>query len=140
MEHVTDSVKKVLLAGVGAAALTAEKAQKIADEFVKKGESIVKDGRTSNEELKRDVKSKVKAKVKDALHLDEDYSHEESVEQILKNLKPEERKILRETMEKIEKEEAETDYKEVKDPDTGSEKDDTDSEDKKVSKEEEQKI
>ncbi len=139
MEHVTDSVKKVLLAGVGAAALTAEKAHKLTDEFVKKGESIVKDGRSSNEELKRDVKSKVKAKVKDTLHLDDDYSDEESVEQILKNLKPEERKILRETMEKIEKEEAEADYKEVKDPETGSEAEKADSEDKKASKEEEQK-
>ena len=70
---------------------------------------------------------KVKAKVKDTLHLDDDYSDEESVEQILKNLKPEERKILRETMEKIEKEEAEADYKEVKDPETGSEAEKADS-------------
>ena len=139
MEHVTDSVKKVLLAGVGAAALTAEKAQKLADEFVKKGESIVKEGRSSNEELKRDVKSKVKAKVKDTLHLEEDYSDEESVEQILKNLTAEERKIIRETMEKIETEEAQTDYKEVKDPNEGSQKDDPESADQKVSKEEEQK-
>lgn len=114
MEHVTDSVKKFMLAGVGAAALTAEHAQKMAQEFVKKGESIVNDGKSSNQELKHEVKSKVKTKVKDALHLEDDYSDEESVEQILKRLTPEERQILRDKLDHIEKEEAEQDYKEVK--------------------------
>ncbi len=56
MENLTDGLKKILLAGVGAVALTAEKASEILDEMVEKGEITVEQGKALNKELKRTVK------------------------------------------------------------------------------------
>ena len=41
MEKISDSMKKILLAGIGAAATTAEKSKEILDDLVKKGELTV---------------------------------------------------------------------------------------------------
>lgn len=54
---LTDGVKKLLLAGIGAAATGAERSQEILDDLVKKGELTVEQGKTLNEELKHTVKS-----------------------------------------------------------------------------------
>ena len=51
-----DGIKKLVLMGIGAAALTAEKSQQIVDELVKKGEITVEQGKELNQELKRNVK------------------------------------------------------------------------------------
>ncbi|WP_026493177.1 MULTISPECIES: phasin family protein [unclassified Butyrivibrio] len=54
--NLTDGLKKILLAGVGAVALTAEKAGEILEEMVEKGEITVEQGKALNQELKRTVK------------------------------------------------------------------------------------
>lgn len=54
---LTDGIKKLLLAGIGAAATGAERSQEILDDLVKKGELTVEQGKTLNEELKHTVKS-----------------------------------------------------------------------------------
>ncbi|MCR5342314.1 MAG: aspartyl beta-hydroxylase [Butyrivibrio sp.] len=54
--NLTDGLKKILLAGVGAVALTAEKAGEILEEMVEKGEITVEQGKVLNQELKRTVK------------------------------------------------------------------------------------
>lgn len=46
---VTDLVKNVVLAGIGAAAVTTEKAKDVADELVKKGSLTVEQGKVLNE-------------------------------------------------------------------------------------------
>ena len=51
-----EGLKKIILMGIGAAALTAEKSQQIVDELVKKGEITVEQGKELNQELKRNVK------------------------------------------------------------------------------------
>ena len=51
-----DGIKKLVLMGIGAAALTAEKSQQIVDELVKKGEITVEQGKELNQELKRNVR------------------------------------------------------------------------------------
>ncbi|WP_026658953.1 phasin family protein [Butyrivibrio sp. AC2005] len=56
MDNLTDGLKKILLAGVGAVALTAEKAGEILEEMVEKGEITVEQGKALNQELKRTVK------------------------------------------------------------------------------------
>ena len=53
---LTDGLKKILLAGVGAVALTVEKAEEILDEMVEKGEITVDQGKALNTELNRTVK------------------------------------------------------------------------------------
>lgn len=49
------TLKNLLLAGIGAVAVTYEKAQGIVDELVKKGELAVNQGKDLNEELKRKI-------------------------------------------------------------------------------------
>ncbi len=51
-----DGIKKLVLMGIGAVAVTAEKSQQIVDELVKKGEITVEQGKELNQELKRSVK------------------------------------------------------------------------------------
>ena len=51
-----DGLKKLVLMGIGAAALTAEKSQQIVDELVKRGEITVEQGKELNQELKLNVK------------------------------------------------------------------------------------
>ena len=54
-----DGLKKIILMGIGAAAMTAEKSQQIVDELVKKGELTVEQGKELNQELKRNVKKSI---------------------------------------------------------------------------------
>ena len=58
-----DGLKKLLLAGIGTVAVTAEKSKEILDELVKKGEITVEQGKVLNQELKHNVKETVKKKV-----------------------------------------------------------------------------
>lgn len=60
MEKMTDSLKKVILAGIGAMATTAEKSKDILDEMVKKGELTVEQGKILNQELKHNIKETIK--------------------------------------------------------------------------------
>lgn len=50
---LANELKQVILAGVGAAALTVEKAQDLGEQLVKKGEMTVEQGKALNEELKK---------------------------------------------------------------------------------------
>jgi len=50
---IKDDLKKVLLAGIGAIAVTAEKSKELVDELQKKGELTVEQAKILNEELKR---------------------------------------------------------------------------------------
>lgn len=56
-------LKNILLAGIGAVAVTAEKSQALLDELVRKGELTVEQGKVLNEELKHNVQEKIKKSV-----------------------------------------------------------------------------
>lgn len=56
LNDLENDLKKILLAGVGAVALTAEKSEALVRELVRKGELTVEQGKTLNEELKHKVK------------------------------------------------------------------------------------
>ncbi len=57
---ISDELKKVWLAGVGAMALTAEKTEELIEKLVKKGEITVEQGKELNEELKHKAREKMK--------------------------------------------------------------------------------
>ena len=80
-------MKKVFLAGVGAAASAAESVSDIVGRLVEKGEITVEQGKVLNEELKKDAKQKAKKHLFDALE----------------KLSPEERAELKQKLEEIEK-------------------------------------
>ena len=56
MDKFGDNMKKLLLAGIGTVAVTAEKSKEILDEMVKKGELTVEQGKVLNQELKHNIK------------------------------------------------------------------------------------
>ena len=56
MEKLGENLKKLLLVGIGTAAVTAEKSKEILDELVKKGELTVEQGKVLNKELKHNIK------------------------------------------------------------------------------------
>lgn len=59
MDGLGDNMKKIILAGIGAVAVTAEKSKELLDELVKKGELTVEQGKELNEELKHNIKKTV---------------------------------------------------------------------------------
>ena len=63
MEKFSDNIKKIILAGIGAVAVTAEKSKDLLDEMVEKGELTIEQGKVLNEELKHNIKKTVKEKV-----------------------------------------------------------------------------
>lgn len=60
MNSINDDLRKIILAGVGAVATTAEKSKDILEQLVKKGELTVEEGKILNEELKHNAKEKLK--------------------------------------------------------------------------------
>ena len=60
MEGFGENIKKLLLAGIGAVATTAEKSKELLDDMVEKGELTVEQGKALNEELKHNIKKTVK--------------------------------------------------------------------------------
>jgi len=60
--NLGEDLKKILLAGVGAVAITAEKAGEIVETLVKKGELTVEQGKVLNEELRRNIEDAAKSR------------------------------------------------------------------------------
>lgn len=91
MEKLGENVKKLLLAGIGAAAVTEEKSKELLDEMVKKGELTVEQGKVLNEELKHNLKKTVQENV----HKAEKQTSTEEVDDLLEKLSPEQLEELK---------------------------------------------
>lgn len=59
MDQLGEGLRKLILAGVGAAAATKEKSEIIFQELVRKGELTVEQGRVLNEELKHNLREAI---------------------------------------------------------------------------------
>ena len=59
IDKLSEDMKKIVLLGVGAAALTAEKSKELIEELVKKGKLSIEQGKVLNEELKHHIQTKV---------------------------------------------------------------------------------
>ena len=57
--EMTEGIRKIFLAGVGAVATTGEAAKSLIDTLVEKGELTVEQGKALNEELKKNAKDKM---------------------------------------------------------------------------------
>lgn len=94
MSNISDDLKKVMLAGIGAAAVTAEKSKAVVDTLVEKGELTVAQGKVVNEELKRKAKDElntVKEKVSEQAKTNDTQSLLDKVH----DLTPEQRAALK---------------------------------------------
>ncbi|MDP4145942.1 MAG: hypothetical protein Q8936_15880 [Bacillota bacterium] len=56
-----DELKKVILAGLGSAAYTYEKATKVLDDMVEKGKLTMDEGKELSQELKRNMQEKAQS-------------------------------------------------------------------------------
>ena len=63
MDQLGEGLRKLILAGVGAAAATKEKSEVIFQELVRKGELTVEQGRVLNEELKHNLREAIRENV-----------------------------------------------------------------------------
>lgn len=103
MDNLGENLKKVMLAGVGALATTAEKSKEILEELVKKGEITVEQGKVLNEELKHNVKKVVKENVT----VNVKPSSPEELSELLDKMTPEQLAQLKEQIAGMEAEEKE---------------------------------
>lgn len=102
MDSFGENIKKILLAGIGAVAVTAEKSKDLLDEMVQKGELTVEQGKVLNEELKHNIRKTVK----ESTSASEKSSPAEELGDLLDKLTPEQIAALK---EQIAKKEAESD-------------------------------
>lgn len=103
MEKLGSGLKKVLLAGIGAVAVTGEKSKELLDEMVKKGELTVEQGEALNEELKHNIKSTVKEKVNVKVKT----SSPEELDELLDKMTPEQMALLKQRIDEMEKKQEE---------------------------------
>lgn len=103
MEKLGIGLKKVLLAGIGAVAVTGEKSKELLNEMVKKGELTVEQGKALNEELKHDIKSTVKEKVNVKVKT----SSPEELDELLDKMTPEQMALLKQRIDEMEKKQEE---------------------------------
>lgn len=103
MEKLGRGLKKVLLAGIGAVAVTGEKSKELLDEMVKKGELTVEQGKALNEELKHNIKSTVKEKVNVKVKT----SSPEELDELLDKMTLEQMALLKQRIDEMEKKQEE---------------------------------
>ena len=92
-----EGIKKILLAGIGTAAVTAEKSKEVLDELVKKGELTVEQGKVLNQELKHNIKESVKKNVNVTLKP----SNPDELKDVLSKMTPDQLAALKEQITKM---------------------------------------
>ena len=103
MERLTDGLKKILLAGIGTVAVTAEKSKEVLDEMVKRGELTVEQGKVLNQELKHNIKDTVKKNVNVSVKP----QSPEELEELLDKMTPEQMALLKQRIDEMEKKQEE---------------------------------
>lgn len=98
MDHLGENLKKVLLAGIGTVAVTAEKSKEILEEMVKKGELTVEQGKVLNQELKHNIKATMKEKVNVSVKP----SSPEELRELLDKMTPEQIAELKQKLQEME--------------------------------------
>ena len=85
MGSLGDGVKKVLLAGIGTVAVTAEKSKEVLDKMAERGEAAVEQGKVLNQELRHNIKKTVKENVNVSVRT----SSPEELDELLDKMTPE---------------------------------------------------
>lgn len=98
MEKLGESLKKLLLIGIGTAAVTAEKSKEVLDDLVKKGELTVEQGKVLNKELKHNIKETLKENVNVSVKA----STPEELQTLLEKMTPEQIEQLKQQISNME--------------------------------------
>ena len=102
-----EGLKKILLVGIGTAAVTAEKSKEILDELVKKGELTVEQGKVLNQELKHNIKSTVKTAADCVKESAARKNDQEELKATISRLTPEQLAAVKAQIERMQAEAAE---------------------------------
>lgn len=92
MNNFSEDLRKLLLVGIGAVAITAEKSKEVVEDLVKKGELTVEQGKVLNEELKHNVAEKLRQPL-----------NVETVEQDLQKMDVDDLEKLKQKIEELQK-------------------------------------
>ena len=103
MGSLGDGVKKVLLAGIGTAAVTAEKSKEVLDKMAERGEAAVEQGKVLNQELRHNIKKTVKENVNVSVRT----SSPEELDELLDKMTPEQMALLKQRIDEMEKKQKE---------------------------------
>ena len=101
-----EGLKKILLVGIGTAAVTAEKSKEILDELVKKGELTVEQGKVLNQELKHNIKSTVKTAADSVKESEARKNDQEELKATISKLTPEQLAAVKAQIESMQAEAA----------------------------------
>ena len=97
MDQIGEGIRKLIMAGIGAVAMTKERSEDVLKELVRKGELTVEQGKVLNEELKRNVSESIQqAKEKKSV-----CSQNKVLEQ-MDQMTPEQLQQIKEKLEKLE--------------------------------------
>ena len=88
-----EELKNIFLMGLGAMSMTNEKTQALKQELLQKGEEMLEAGKIANEELKHNLKEKMKENV--TVVVNEEISKEDLVEKIKTLSKDEKQELLK---------------------------------------------
>lgn len=99
---VSENLRKLILAGIGAVSATAEKSQEVLEQLAKKGEEAVGQGKVFNEQLRHEVKKAIKDSV---TVVEQKPADKESILGALEGLTPAEREEILEKLKAISQEE-----------------------------------
>jgi len=103
MGSLGDGVKKVLLAGIGTVAVTAEKSKEVLDKMAERGEAAVEQGKVLNQELRHNIKKTVKENVNVSVRT----SSPEELDELLDKMTPEQMALLKQRIDEMEKKQEE---------------------------------
>ena len=98
MEKLGESLKKLLLIGIGTAAVTAEKSKEVLDDLGKKGELTVEQGKVLNKELKHNITETLK----DNVNVSVKASTPEELQTLLEKMTPEQIEQLKQQISNME--------------------------------------
>ena len=98
MEKLGESLKKLLLIGIGTAAVTAEKSKEVLDDLVKKGELTVEQRKVLNKEPKHNIKETLK----DNVNVSVKASTPEELQTLLEKMTPEQIEQLKQQISNME--------------------------------------
>lgn len=101
MDKTMEGLKKLLYAGIGGVAVTAEKMKDVLDVMVEKGELTVEQGKVLNQELKHNIKKTVK----ENMNVSVKANTPDELSELLDQMSPEQVELLKAQIEKLQAEE-----------------------------------
>ena len=98
-----EELKNIFLMGLGAMSMTNDKANELKKDLLQKGEEMLEAGKVANEELKHNIKEKMKENVTVVVKEDTSY---EKIKEAIKSLSKEEKQELIDLLKENQKEDS----------------------------------